>query len=52
VLGGLARERLVVDETDLLEALQLGSDLVGLEPGAEEPDLELTARPRPNREQS
>ena len=41
VLGELAREPLVVDQADGLQAFELPRDLVGIEPRPQEPHLEL-----------
>ena len=46
----LPGESLVVDETHTLQAGEDVVDLLGLEPGGEEPPLELSPAPRPNGE--
>jgi hypothetical protein len=48
VLDELGREPRVVDEPDLLEPVELGGDLVAVEPGPDEPGPELAPGPRPD----
>lgn len=52
VLRELRREPRVVDEPDLLQPLELGRDVLGVEARAHETRLQLASRPLPDGEQS